>query len=374
MRSLADLLLQDKGHPTMATDKQKTILLVDDEPLNLRLLQQLLQGEYRLLVAKDGQRAIELAGKEVPDLILLDVMMPGMTGYEACKILKQQAATARIPVIFVTALNEEADEATGFAVGAVDYITKPYGASVVRARVRNHLSLVRAEDLLATRQQVVHCLGKAAEYKDNETGLHVIRMSHYSRLLAETVGYEGDELEDLFSAAPMHDVGKIGIPDAILRKPGRLTPEELEVMRKHPEIGAMIIGENQTGMLALAYNIALCHHEKWDGSGYPRGLKARDIPLEARIVAIADVYDALTTIRPYKRAWSVEEAVAHLREQAGSHFDPQLVENFLTRLPEVLEVAQRWGETTADLNAAGASAAAAQPQAHAQAEAQGTRA
>lgn len=346
----------------MATDTPKTLLLVDDEPLNLRLLQQLLQGEYRLLVAKDGLRAIELAEKELPDLILLDVMMPGMTGYEACKILKQRPATAQIPVIFVTALNEESDEATGFSVGAVDYITKPYGASVVRARVRTHLSLVRAEDLLATRQQVVHCLGKAAEYKDNETGLHVIRMSHYSRLLAETVGYTGDALEDLFSAAPMHDVGKIGIPDAILRKPGRLTPEELVVMRQHPEIGAKIIGENQTGMLALAYNIALCHHEKWDGSGYPRGLKGAEIPLEARIVAIADVYDALTTVRPYKRAWTVEEAVTHLRKEAGSHFDPDLVERFLSRLPEVLEVARRWGESTASLDAVGASAAAAQPQ------------
>lgn len=326
----------------------RSVLLVDDEPVNLRLLQQILQDDYRLFIAKDGPRAIDLASRERPDLILLDVMMPGMTGLEVCRVLKAQAATASIPVIFVTALNDVTDETAGFAAGAVDYITKPYRAPVVRARVRTHLSLVRSEELLATRQQVVQCLGAAAEYKDNETGLHVVRMSHYSRLLGQSLGFVGSALEDLFSAAPMHDVGKIGIPDAILKKPGRLDPAELEVMRQHPEIGARIIGQHSSGMLAVAHRIALFHHEKWDGSGYPHGMVGADIPVEARICAVADVFDALTSVRPYKRAWSFEDAVHFLQEQSGQHFDPALIERFIALMPEVRKVHERWRDDPAD--------------------------
>ena len=249
-------------------------------------------------------------------------------------------------MIFVTALSEETDEMRGFELGAVDYITKPYGAAIVKARVHTHLSLVRADELLATRQQVVQCLGTAAEYKDNETGLHVLRMSHYARLLAQSAGFDDAALEDLFSAAPMHDIGKIGIPDAILGKQGRLTPEELKVMRQHPEIGARIIGEHPGGMLAMAHRIALSHHEKWDGSGYPRGLQGAAIPLEARIVAIADVFDALTSARPYKKAWPFDDAVAFLQGESGKHFDPDLVSAFLDLLPQVKDIMQRFSEPT----------------------------
>lgn len=327
-----------------AADTRPKLLLVDDEPTNLQVLRQVLQDDYRLFFAKDGDKALELAARECPDLILLDVMMPGMTGHEVCSRLKQSEATAAIPVIFVTALVDVDDEARGFEVGAVDYITKPISPPIVRARVRTHLSLVRVDELKATRLQIVQRLGLAAEYKDNETGLHVIRMSHYSRVLALAAGFSEQAADDLLNAAPMHDVGKIGIPDAILQKNGKLDDAEWQVMRSHAQIGADIIGEHPSGLLQMARSIALTHHEKWDGTGYPNGLKGEDIPLTGRIVAIADVFDALTSVRPYKAAWSVEEALELLRRESGKHFDPQLVELFLGCMPEVLAIKARWAE------------------------------
>lgn len=321
------------------------ILAVDDEASNLQLLRQILQDHYRLLFAKDGARALELARQEQPDLVLLDVMMPGMSGYEVCAALKAHPATASVPVIFVTALTETADEVEGFEAGAVDYITKPVSPPVVRARVRTHLSLVRMEELRASRLEIVQRLGLAAEYKDNETGLHVIRMSHFSRILGIAAGMTELEADDLLHAAPMHDVGKIGIPDRILQKPGPLDPDEWKVMQSHVTIGAEIIGEHDMGMLALARQIALTHHEKYDGSGYPNGLVGEDIPLAGRIVAIADVFDALTSVRPYKKAWTEEDAVNFLREQRGRHFDPQLVDLFADQLAAIREVRLRWAET-----------------------------
>ncbi|MBO2928604.1 response regulator [Metapseudomonas otitidis] len=325
-------------------DPRQCLLLVDDEPTNLQVLRHILQDDYRLLFAKDGPKALELAGRERPALVLLDVMMPGMTGHEVCQQLKNDPATREIPVIFVTALADTEDEAKGFEVGAVDYITKPVSPAIVKARVRTHLSLVRMDELKRTRLEIVQRLGLAAEYKDNETGLHVIRMSHYSRILARALGWSEADCDDLLNAAPMHDVGKIGIPDAVLRKPGKLDADEWAVMRQHVSIGAKIIGEHPSGLLRIAQRIALTHHEKWDGSGYPNGLAGEDIPIEGRIVAIADVFDALTSERPYKQAWPVEEAVAFLREQSGQHFDPDLVELFIQQLPAVLEVKARWAE------------------------------
>ncbi|WP_435635392.1 HD-GYP domain-containing protein [Pseudomonas solani] len=325
-------------------DNRLCLLLVDDEPTNLQVLRHILQDDYRLLFAKDGAKALELAQREAPDLVLLDVMMPGMTGHEVCARLKADEATTSIPVIFVTALADVEDEARGFEVGAVDYITKPVSPPIVRARVRTHLSLVRLDELKQTRLQIVQRLGLAAEYKDNETGLHVIRMSHYARILARALGWSEAACEDLLNAAPMHDVGKIGIPDAVLRKPGKLDDDEWVVMREHVRIGAEIIGEHPSGLLRMARSIALTHHEKWDGSGYPNGLRGEEIAIEGRIVAIADVFDALTSERPYKRAWSVEDAIALLREQSGRHFDPSLVELFISQMPAVLEVKERWAE------------------------------
>jgi putative two-component system response regulator len=336
----------------MSTVNQPLILAVDDEASNLQLLRQILQDHYRLRFAKDGPRALELAREEIPDLVLLDVMMPGMSGYEVCAALKADPRTAGIPVIFVTALTDTDDELEGFEAGAVDYITKPVSPPIVRARVRTHLSLVRMEELRATRLEIVQRLGLAAEYKDNETGLHVIRMSHFSRILGLAAGMTELEADDLLHAAPMHDVGKIGIPDSILQKPGPLDPEEWKIMQSHSVIGAEIIGEHPGGMLALARNIALTHHEKWDGSGYPKGLAGEQIPLEGRITAIADVFDALTSVRPYKKAWSEEEALDFLVSQKGKHFDPALVDLFIAQMPAIRAICQRWAEDVRQLKAA----------------------
>jgi len=327
----------------MLTDT-KTLLLVDDEPSNLQVLRNILSDHYRLLFARDGDRALELAAQEQPDLILLDVMMPGKSGYEVCETLKQRSQTETIPVIFVTALASPDDEARGFALGAVDYITKPVSPAIVRARVKNHLSLVRMDELVQTRLAVVQRLGRAAEYKDNETGLHVIRMSHFSRLIALEAGMGEAWADTLLNAAPMHDVGKIGIPDAILQKPGKLDATEWSIMQSHAEIGAEIIGDDGSDLLNMAREVALAHHEKWDGSGYPNGLQGTTIPISARIVALADVFDALTSERPYKRAWSVEDATGLIREQSGQHFDPELVDAFFRSLPAILEVKERWQE------------------------------
>jgi len=319
-----------------------TILLVDDEAANLQVLKNILETEYRLLFARDGEKALALALAEQPDLILLDVMMPGISGHQTCARLKAQDKTAHIPVIFVTALAQEDDETKGFELGAVDYLTKPVRPAIVRARVKTHLSLVRADELKQTRLSIVQRLGRAAEYKDNETGRHVIRMSLFSLIIGRQLGLDEHHLDDLLNAAPMHDIGKIGIPDAVLLKPGKLDPDEWEIMQHHAQIGAEIIGEDGSSLLKMARDIALCHHEKWDGSGYPQGLAGEAIPLEARIVAIADVFDALTSERPYKKAWTIDDACQLIREQSGKHFDPQLVEHFFNALPQILKARQKW--------------------------------
>ena len=322
--------------------EKQLILAVDDEAGNLQLLHQILGDDYRLLLAKDGERALTLARDKLPALILLDVVMPGLGGYEICQRLKADPVTAAIPVIFVTSQSDVEDELSGFSCGAVDYISKPVSPPIVQARVRIHLSLVRVEELRASRLEVVQRLGRAAEYKDNETGMHVIRMSHYARLLALAAGL-GEELADeLLHAAPMHDVGKIGIPDHILLKPGKLDAEEWAIMQRHAAIGADIIGEESVGMLRLAHRIALEHHEKYDGSGYPNGLVGEQIDICARIVAIADVFDALTSARPYKPAWPLDQVIDYLVTQRGKHFDARLVDLFLDLLPEVDLIRRRW--------------------------------
>jgi putative two-component system response regulator len=326
------------------TPISRTLLLVDDEPSNLHVLKEILQDSYHLLFARDGHKALEIARDKHPDLILLDVMMPELSGYDVCVALKKEHKTAIIPVIFVSALSETGDETHGFEVGAVDYIPKPVNPAIVKARVATHLSLVSVDELLQTQLEIIQRLGRAAEYKDNETGLHVIRMSHYSRLLALAAGFTVRAADKLFQAAPMHDVGKIGIPDHIMLKPGPLDEEEWKVMRCHPRIGAEIIGEHDSPLLKSALTIALTHHEKWDGSGYPRQLRGEEIPLIGRIVAVVDVFDALTTERPYKKAWTVEDALALIQRESGKHFDPELVRIFMSILPAVLEVKQRWSE------------------------------
>ena len=323
-------------------DSRYTLLLVDDEPVNLRVLKQTLGDEYRLVFAKNGMDALKLVSQDKPDLILLDVMMPEMTGLEVCITLKKDHATKAIPIIFVTALNDAVYEAKGLNAGAVDYISKPISPAVVRARVKTHLSLVQADELKRTRLQVIQRLGRASEYKDNETGMHVMRMSHYSHILALAYGFTELEAENLLHAAPMHDIGKIGIPDSIMLKPGKLTEEEFAIMRKHPEIGAEILGEADSDLIKLAISVSMTHHEKWDGSGYPRGLVGDAIPIEGRIVALADVFDALTSVRPYKGAWSITDTMDYIKAQSGKHFDPSLVSLFEQNLDAMLAIKNRW--------------------------------
>ena len=324
--------------------QQARILIVDDEPLNLKVLKQVLQDSYRLSFAKNGQDALELIEKEKPSLILLDVMMPGMTGFEVCRQLKRQPETLTIPVIFVTALADEADESEGFAAGGVDYINKPISPALVRARVKTHLSLVHIEELKRTHLELIQRLGRAAEFKDNETGLHVIRMSHVSGRLAQELGLDADYAEQLVHAAPMHDIGKIGVPDHILLKPGKLDEAEMAVMRQHPQMGAMILDNSSSALIKLAHSVALYHHEKWDGSGYPFGLQGEAIPMEARIVAVADVFDALLNKRPYKEAWPVDKTIDEIKAQRGKHFDPAVVDALLACLPDLIAINNQWLE------------------------------
>jgi len=332
-------------------EEKQVILIVDDVPANIDVLSEILRPTYQVKVVTSGIMALKIAMKsDPPDLILLDVMMPGMDGYEVCRRLKANAATRNIPVIFVTAMDEVTDEEKGFQLGAVDYITKPVSPSIVQARVKTHLALfdqnrvlekkviARTSEIKDTRLQIINCLGTAAEYRDEETGTHIFRMSQYSRLIALAAGFSQEEADLLLQAAPMHDVGKIGIPDRILLKPGKLDQDEWKIMKTHTAIGAKIIGEHSSKLLMLAQAIALSHHEKWDGTGYPRGLVGEEIPIAGRIVMLADVFDALTSERPYKKAWSDEAAIEEITQGSGTYFDPQLVLAFQKALPQILEI------------------------------------
>jgi len=333
------------------------ILVVDDVPQNVKLLADMLMVVgYNVVTASSGQEALDKTASESPDLILLDIMMPGMDGYEVCRQLKADINTGKIPVLFVTALGEVEDEALGFEVGCEDYITKPINPTLVEARVKTHLALYdqrlgleiqvreRTRELESTRLDIIRRLGRAAEYKDNETGMHVIRMSKVCQLLALRAGMNEAEAELLLNAAPMHDVGKIGIPDNILLKPGKLDAGEWALMQRHVEFGVDIIGEHPSALLTMARTVALTHHEKWDGSGYPNGLAGKAIPLTGRIAAIADVFDALTSKRPYKEPWPIEKALNLFEEQRGKHFDPELLDHFLDIVPQVTDVASQFSD------------------------------
>jgi len=337
--------------------ERPTVLVVDDTPANIDVISEVLRPYYRVRAALSGEKALTIATTAPqPDMILLDVMMPGLDGLETCRLLKCNPITAGIPVIFVTAMAEEQDEERGLQMGAVDYLSKPISPPIVLARVKTHLALhrqnaeleskvrVRTDELTQTRFEIIRRLGRAAEFRDNETGLHVVRMSHFSRQIARAYCESEDWAEMVFNAAPMHDVGKIGVPDGILLKPGKLTDEEWEIMRKHPEIGAHILGDGTHEIMSMSREIALAHHEKWDGTGYPTGLKGENIPLAARVIAIADVFDALTTERPYKKAWSVTDAVTFMTQQSGTHFDPKLLDCFLVKLDDILKVREKYAE------------------------------
>jgi putative two-component system response regulator len=354
-----------------------TVLVVDDTPQNLDLISELLTHRYKVRVAPSGARALQIAHSAPPDLILLDVVMPAPDGHEVCRQLKADAATRDIPVIFLTSRHDLEDEALGFSLGAVDYIAKPVVPPLLLARVHNQLTLKVAADFLrdkssyleaevARRTQEVHdvqdvtilTLASLAEARDNDTGNHILRTQRYVRLLATALrdhpacASQLDEqtIEWLYKSAPLHDIGKVGIPDAILLKPGKLTPDEFEVMKTHTTLGrdALAMAEQRLGktvpFLRIAKEIAYSHQEKWDGSGYPQGLVGEAIPLSARLMAVADVYDALISQRVYKGAMSHPEAVAIVRAGRGNHFDPAVVDAFLAHEAEFLAIALAYAD------------------------------
>ncbi len=338
----------------MSDMKKWRVLIVDDEPNNLKLMRQILSGKYQLSIASSGIKAIDIAKKVKPELILLDIMMPNMDGYETCRRLKSDPETTKIPVVFITAKSEVEDEKRGFDVGAVDYITKPISKPIVLTRVATHLALYdqqrSCEELIALRtgelqdsqKAAVFMLGEAGHFNDTDTGVHIWRMAAYSGLIARSFGWHFENAAVLELAAPMHDNGKIGIPDSILKKPGKLTSDEWFKMKTHTTIGYRILKKSDSPLFKMAADIALYHHEKWDGMGYPYGLKGLEIPESARIVAIADVFDALTMKRPYKDAWSIDDALKEIKANSGKHFDPTLIDSFFSIKEKILEMKHKW--------------------------------
>lgn len=318
------------------------ILIVDDEPQNLAALEHILSPHHVLVFARNGGEALSAVQKHHPCLILLDIEMPDMNGYAVCRVLKANPLTENIPVIFISGKSTVGDETAGFEVGAVDYIVKPVSPPIVLARVRTHLSLVRASHLERSHYDAIHMLGEAGHYNDNDTGVHIWRMAAYAGALAQAADLAPELCQQIELAAPMHDTGKIGIPNAILKKPGKLDAAEWLEIKKHPRIGHDILAKSKAPLFVLAAEIALRHHERWDGTGYPDGLAGEAIPLSARIVAVADVFDALVTKRPYKAPWPIERVLTTLRDSAGSHFDPRLAQLFESILPRILVIKAAW--------------------------------
>jgi putative two-component system response regulator len=379
-------------------NKKSTVLVVDDTPDNLKLISGLLKEDYKVKIANSGEFALEIAQSEFPpDLILLDIMMPEMDGYVVCFHLKANPKTAHIPVIFLTAKTEVADETKGFELGAVDYITKPISPPIVLSRVAAHLSVKKMQDMLrdensimkkmqeflndknsfleseiqkrtaeinAIQDVTIHAMASLAETRDSDTGNHIRRTQRYVKVLAEKLRnhprfsdfLDNKTIEMLFKSAPLHDIGKVGIPDKILLKPGKFTPEEFEIMKMHTTLGrnAILQAEQELGIevafLKYAKEIAYYHQEKWDGSGYPMGLAGNDIPISARLMAVADVYDALISRRVYKAGMPHEKAVQIISEGKGTHFDPDIVEAFLEFQDKFKEIAMRFADSDEDIS------------------------
>ncbi|OGT57922.1 MAG: two-component system response regulator [Gammaproteobacteria bacterium RIFCSPHIGHO2_12_FULL_63_22] len=374
--------------------QRQTVLIVDDTPQNITILGELLQPYYAVRAANSGERALRAVHSDPrPDIILLDVMMPGMDGYEVLRRLHAEKETRNIPVIFVTAMDSTESEEHGLALGAVDYITKPIQPAIVLARVRAHLELKHARDRLANQNEwlerevarrmsenlliqdlSMRALACLAEARDTDTGHHILRTQAYVELLAYQLEHHerfqdalaSGRLERVVKAAPLHDLGKVGIPDAILLKPGRLTPEEFEVMKTHAAIGADAISKAMQDALAaadvgmaaqasgafaflqVAREIALSHHEKWDGSGYPAGLAGDAIPAAGRLMALADVFDALTCRRVYKKPMTIDQATQIITEGRSTHFDPDVVDAYLACQERFAEIATRFADAEAD--------------------------
>ncbi|MBT9584057.1 two-component system response regulator [bacterium] len=364
------------------SESKKTILIVDDAPANIQAIHSLLKDDYRTQIATSGEKALAIACSDhPPQLVLLDIMMPDLDGYEVCSRLKSDPRTCEIPVIFITGKVDLEDEVRGFQTGCVDYITKPISPPILLARVKTQFLLAEAREFLKDQNQILEsrvrertreltkvqeatllAFGSLAETRDNETGNHLRRTQHYLRALARRLqnhpaftDYLSDEMiEGLFRSAPLHDIGKVGIPDRILLKPARLSAEEFEVMKTHTVLGrdSIAAAEKHLGeyseFLTLARQIAYGHHERWDGSGYPQGLKGEEIPACARLMAVADVYDALISERVYKRAFPHEVAVQAIREGSGSQFDPTVVDAFVEMQDEFLGMSQQFADDCVD--------------------------
>ncbi len=363
--------------------QKPTILVVDDTPDNLSLMSGLLKDLYRVKVANSGDKALKIAQSDnPPDLILLDIMMPGLSGYDVCKILKDDPATRSVPIIFLTAMTATEDEKKGLEMGAVDFITKPVNPPIVMARVATQLQVKAAADFLkdqnvyletevakrtrelaAIQDVTILAMASLAETRDNDTGNHIRRTQYYVELLANYLknhdrfrGFLSDHtITMLFKSAPLHDIGKVGIPDRILLKPGRFEPHEFEIMKTHCKLGRDSIqhAEDQLGLevefLKFAKEIAYCHQEKWDGSGYPERLAGDDIPISARLMAVADVYDALISRRVYKEGMPHAKAVGIIAEGRGTHFDPDIVDAFMALTDQFQAIAQRYADSDDDL-------------------------
>lgn len=365
----------------MSEENKKRILIVDDEEVNIKLLAALCESlGYKTIAARNGIEAVDTATREMPDLILMDVMMPEMNGFEATERLKSDEKTRLIPIIIVTALDSRDDRLKGISIGADDFLTKPVDLEELSLRVRNNLKLKDYHDLLKNYNTIlerevaertaelqktlqrldrahrkirfgymetVYRLTLASEYKDEETGAHIKRVSFYTRELATTLGMDREFIDSIFYASPMHDIGKVGIPDNIIMKPGKLDQEEWEIMKNHTTIGGKILSGSGSPYLKMAKEIALSHHERWDGGGYPKGLKEEDIPLPGRIMNIVDQYDALRSKRPYKPALEHERVVEIITKGDGrtlpEHFDPEVLNAFIRskeRLREIYETHQ----------------------------------
>lgn len=351
------------------------LLIADSSESDIRRLSEVLEGGYRILTAKDGAAAVKMAQQKRPDLIILDAMLPDPDGYQICRELKKNIRTKLIPVIFLSPLADDLSELSALELGAVDYITKPFNPALVKARVKNHLLTKEYQDLLEdlleqrtyhlikTQEVTIKSLGTLAEYRDPETGGHIKRTQSYVQLLATELQSHpeyGPELSDdviqaLYHSAPLHDIGKVGVPDHILLKPGRLLPKEFEEMKQHALYGwnAIISTENELGdestFLSHARDMAYTHHERWDRMGYPRGLREREIPLSGRIMAVADVYDALISRRVYKPPFSHTFAVSSIQKGSGTHFDPTIVDTFSGVQEQFRQIAIEFADSEEEL-------------------------
>ena len=349
----------------MAKDGARAVILaVDDAEDLLALIGKVLATEYEVKLAADGGTALELAAAAPqPELILLDVDLPGATGFEICQLLKDDPATARIPVIFLTGKTEAADQVEGLDLGAVDYLTKPINAKLLMARVRTHLALAdrqaelerqvqeRTAQLEDARAQLIRRLARAMEFHESAAaGNRVMRVAQYAKLLAQASGANADAADQMLKAAPLYDIGKMGVPSEVLKKPGKLSAPDLERMRRHPELGAEIIGEHQDPVLNLARILALTHHERWDGTGYPKRLRGKDIPAAGRVMAIVDAFESMTTTQFYRQnPFNIEEAAKLIEAGFGKQFDPSLREAFEKALPVMRKVRETYSDALGDM-------------------------